>query len=175
MSRELLLRAVEALTEADRTVTTWESAPQYVDLVKEIRTHLDNTTTIGDKTYVQQGGYLMGGVKELGDFRPLQYNTKDVEPYAWSYTSKINGEEVLTHQPPDRVIEPEQFHMKPLYLSPTIPPGMVLVPEEPTEAMLKAGRKADWEWLEVEPDDVFESGLVAIYKAMLAAAKKGEK
>ena len=45
------------------------------------------------------------------------------EPYAWSYTSKINGDEVLTHQPPDRVIEPEQFHIQPLYLHPAAKKG----------------------------------------------------
>ncbi len=41
MSRELLKQAAEALAMADRTVTTWESAPQYVDLITAIRAHLD--------------------------------------------------------------------------------------------------------------------------------------
>ena len=39
-------------------------------------------------------------------------------PVAWKYRSKISGNETLTHQPPDRVIEPEQFHIQPLYTHP---------------------------------------------------------
>lgn len=41
---------------------------------------------------------------------------------AWSYRSKINGDETLTHQPPDRVIEPEQFYIQPLYTHPAQSP-----------------------------------------------------
>jgi hypothetical protein len=54
----------------------------------------------------------------------------------------------------------ELHHMKPLYLSPTIPPGMVLVAEEPTEAMLRSVPLL--------------STAKECYALMLAAAKKGE-
>lgn len=47
------------------------------------------------------------------------------EPVAWSYTSKITGAETLTHQPPDRVIEHEQFVIHPLYLAPQPTPQEV--------------------------------------------------
>jgi len=133
MSRELLK---QALTMLEHEVAGYEAhgvqaRPRLYETITAIRAHLDNTK--------EQYGYISGGVKELGDFRPLQYH------------------------PAPRSTE-----------STTIPPGMVLMPEEPTVGMLRSGRQADREWLEAEPDDVFESGLVAIYKAMLAAAKKGE-
>lgn len=39
---------------------------------------------------------------------------------AWLYQSKINPNlpEYLTRQPPDRVIEPDQFVIQPLYTTP---------------------------------------------------------
>ena len=56
-----------------------------------------------------------------------------------------------------------------------VPEGMALVPIEPTEEMLQEGRRADSEWCEVETDiNIFESGIVAIYKAMIASAQ-GER
>jgi hypothetical protein len=46
---------------------------------------------------------------------------EEAEPHYWAYTSKITGVEVATAQPPDRVIEPEQFYIKPLYTHPAKP------------------------------------------------------
>ncbi len=40
---------------------------------------------------------------------------KELDPVAWEYTSKITSSTMVTHQPPDRVIEVDQFVIKPLY------------------------------------------------------------
>ena len=59
---------------------------------------------------------------------------------------------------------------KPLYLhpKPSAPEGYVLVPVEPTEAMIYAGREADRDW---QYSNSEENGLAVIYKAMLSAAR----
>lgn len=36
-------------------------------------------------------------------------------PVAWEYRSKITGTETVTRQPPDRVIEPDQFYITAFY------------------------------------------------------------
>jgi hypothetical protein len=46
---------------------------------------------------------------------------EEAEPHYWAYTSKITGAEVVTAQPPDRIIEPEQFYIKSLYTHPAKP------------------------------------------------------
>jgi hypothetical protein len=52
----------------------------------------------------------------------------------------------------------------------TIPEGYVLVPVEPTPEMLIDGRDADIEWQGSDDD---ANGLSVIYKAMIAAARRG--
>jgi len=87
---------------------------------------------------------------------------------AWRHTNDNGINVVNRYRDPGE----EGWKTEPLYLSPAIPTGFALVPIEPTMQMLIAGRKADEDWLgsEVEEDDGFETGLLAIYKAMIAAA-----
>ena len=40
------------------------------------------------------------------------------EPFAWQYTSHISGAVMLSHQPPDRLVEAETFDIAPLYTTP---------------------------------------------------------
>jgi hypothetical protein len=74
--RELLKQALRALEDFDKHtkgVMIPSTRNQGSDAITAIRAHLDTP---------EQYGYISGGVKELGDFHPLQYNTKDVEPVA---------------------------------------------------------------------------------------------
>jgi len=65
----------------------------------------------------------------------------------------------------------KSYKSQPLYLAPPIKPGMVLVPEEPTEAMLDLW-PFDGETTLSDPSD--KEDLRGYYKAMLQAAKGGE-
>ena len=72
----------------------------------------------------------------------------------------------------DRVAEVagvrDGWRKTPLYLhpAPSAPEGYVMVPVEPTEAMIYAGREADRGW---QYSNSEENGLAVIYKAMLSA------
>jgi hypothetical protein len=90
---------------------------------------------------------------------------KDAEPVAW----KMKG------VPAFQTSDPHDADWMPLYLHPAIPEGMVLVPKEPTEAMLLALKDGASD-VEDEQDcklTVFDYIRIE-YKAMLAAAQ-GEK
>ncbi len=53
MSRKILQQALEALVQADRTVTSEDSPPQYVDIVAAIRAHLATPEQDEPVAYVQ--------------------------------------------------------------------------------------------------------------------------
>jgi hypothetical protein len=53
-----------------------------------------------------------------------------VEPVAWRYRSKITGAETITNQPPDRVVEVNQFDIEPLYTRPQTIEAAVLAERE---------------------------------------------
>jgi hypothetical protein len=168
MSREILTQALEALEYAAERVYSETNDDAIGTAITAIRAHLDapEQEPVAKCTESDQWNCKYCNKTKtcaaLAD--PRNHGTPKQEPYAWSYTSKINGDEVLTHQPPDRVIEPEQFHIQPLYLHPApIPPGMVLVPEELTEAILDVMLGC--------ADGRLNFTVVEAYKAMLAAAK----
>jgi len=58
-----LKQALEALVQADRTVTSEDSPPQYVDIVAAIRAHLDNT-----KDVEPFGVWHQGDTEDESDF-----------------------------------------------------------------------------------------------------------
>ena len=90
---------------------------------------LDPTESIERAYYWQQekSGFLncYPVYKAMLSAAPEPDLPEGLEPVAWSYTSKITGAETLTHQPPDRVIEHEQFVIHPLYLAPQPTPQEV--------------------------------------------------
>jgi len=82
MSRELLKQALDCMQCGPWTQDTKE---KYNQTITAIRAHIDNTkdveqgipykaTSVFDHKTVEVSGYISGGVKELGDFRPLQYH-----------------------------------------------------------------------------------------------------
>jgi hypothetical protein len=112
---------------------------------------------------------------ELMDAIRAHLDAPEQEPVAWSYTSKINGDEVLTHQPPDRVIEPEQFHIQPLYLHPApIPPGMVQAAYAAGFSASGEGYNAEYPFGDKGADFELDENWCAGRDAWIAAAKKGE-
>jgi len=71
-NKELLQQALNALQVAQeciKDIYVGEDRSIINNTIVAIRAHLDNTTTIGDKTYVQPGGYLMGGIMTRPWFR----------------------------------------------------------------------------------------------------------
>jgi hypothetical protein len=69
---------------------------------------------------------------DLFDFaeKLLAELSKDVEPVAWRYRSKITGAETINNQPPDRVVEVNQFDIEPLYTRPQTIEAAVLQERE---------------------------------------------
>jgi hypothetical protein len=154
MTRALLQQALDALEKSKRSHTYcddgWYSCPQAPDGCfddsrgPECDCGADEFNAELDKTITAIRDHLA--------------NTKDVEPVAW-----------LCHGTASRAKGCKEC--EPLYLHPApIPPGMVLVPEEPTEAMIKAS----WDLSSVGFVDGQQKLISVAYKAMLAAAKKGE-
>ncbi len=126
-----------------------------------------------DKVYCETNDDAIGTA--ITAIRAHLDNTKDVEPIAWYPVDEDGirlGDNISFC---DSVPIPTKgFSLGfakaiPLYLHPalrstestTLHPGMVLVPEEPTEAILKAGASSP-------------PGVRGTWKAMLDAAKKGE-
>ncbi len=104
------------------------------------------------------GGILDGDKRRIAELEAENAELrKDAEPVAWMAES---GSTVL----PDENTNPTYYNT-PLYLRPApIPPGMVLVPKEPTEAMVEAGCNAI-QWYEKEHTARYT------YRAMIAAAQ----
>ncbi len=109
-------------------------------------------------------------------------NTKEQEPVAWRIEVDQYNNQWFTDDLDEAcdTLTNDNAVAVPLYLSPTIPPGYVLVPEEPTEATIEAARTAAWESAQLlrslQPLDskTWDDSCKHRYKAMLAAAKKGE-
>ena len=94
---------------------------------------------------------------------------EQARPVAWKFKEVIHCGQgqfydsdwrVSLNEPPDNKV-----CVLPLYAHPPVPEGMVMVPVEPAEEMLGALNV----WAQCEGD------IKAGYKAMLAAAPKGEK
>ena len=94
---------------------------------------------------------------------------KKQEPVAWY--ARINNEwdSFTREKPPEDAYD--EGTLQPLYAAPVVQPDMVLVPREPTEAMLDAVIDERMEALATGKDH----NLLDIYRAMIAAAEKEQK
>lgn len=86
------------------------------------------------------------------------------EPVAWVYYPKGVGEKYVTYTNPASLNLGKQAgriaYIQPLYAAPVVQPDMVMVPREPTEAMLEVMAKLQFH----APQER--------YRAMIAAAEK---
>lgn len=102
------------------------------------------------------------------------------EAVAWALFSENGNIRIWTSAPEEvrRLAEDQGMTLSPLFLSPTIPEGMALVPVEPTEEMLKAADDGDREYtmrnfgadMPTVPQGAYDH-----YCAMLAAAQGEQK
>lgn len=100
-------------------------------------------------------------------------NALGAEPVAWTFY-RSNGDGTVSPVIEERKTRPAdastEWTVRPLYASPVVP-GHVLVPEEPTEAMISAGLESLAESTG-EPLGHIDRDAVFAYRAMLAAAKE---
>ncbi len=189
MTRALLQQALEFAESVH--AGEWTGTIDRDALVSDIRAHLANTkdvepvafTTGHCKEKAKVGGCqlhnLHCGYPEC-DRKPANPTAlSSMEPVAWVeiVTNRVSTSFGYTsfQKPVLHIYEgktiPEGAN---IYLSPTIPTGMVLAPEVPTEAMKAAGHETfstlSNDGIERYWDDICGE----MFKAMLAAAKKGE-
>lgn len=89
------------------------------------------------------------------------------DPMAWWCCLPGQDVVLLLEEPSDDRYP--QGYKAPLYLHPApAPKGMVMVPREPTEAMIKAGEEADDNCMTTSP----AYAATDIYRAMIAASEK---
>lgn len=132
--------------QAERIKELEAAMPLYDELlIRCALAEAERVVTIGHKTYVQQGGYLMGEAERQ-------------EPVAkWDETRGVADRLGLA-----KIADETLLYTTP---QPAIPAGWQLVPVEPTTGMVEVA----WDTIKRHGEAV-----ILVYKRMLAAAPKPE-